>query len=164
MNAGRILFTGLAAVCLWAAAAAAQPMGPPHMMRGHGPGMMGEGPGLMVPLVLKHAGLTPEQTDQVHKIMEADHDALRTLSDQLQTANNQLADKLFAPGKIQAADLTPQVQRIMQLRQQLMEQGLKTALAIRAVLKPEQLTKVAQLKDRIEKLQTEMHSIFEGKD
>ncbi len=45
-----------------------------------------------------------------------------------------------------------------------MEQGLKTALAIRAVLTPEQLAKVAQLRGRMEKLQAEMRSVLEGSD
>jgi Spy/CpxP family protein refolding chaperone len=157
-------FSGVVGVCVWSAAAAAQPMGPPHghMMRGGGPGgMMGEGPSIMLPLVLKHANLTPEQTDQVHKIMETDHDGLRTLFKQLQAANDELANKLFAAGSVQAADLVPSVQRITQLRQQLMEQGLKTALAIRAVLKPDQLAKVAQLKARVDNARAEMRSILE---
>jgi len=161
----RILVVAVA-VSLAAGSAFAQPMGgAPHMMMG-GPGrfMMGEGPSEMMPLVLRHAGLTPEQSDQVHKIMEADHDALRALFNQLRAANDELASKLFAPGSVQAADLAPQVQRITQLRQQLMDQGLKTALTIRAVLKPEQLAKVSQIKDRMMKVQAEMRSIFEAKD
>ena len=128
-------------------------------------GMMhGDSPAFMLRMVLKQAGLTPDQQNQVHKIMEADHQSLHALFTQLQTANQQLAGKLFGPGPVQAADLTPQVQQITQLRQQLMEQGVKTALAIRAVLTPQQLTKVSQTKDRIEKLQAEMRSIFEGND
>ena len=119
-------------------------------------GMIGDSPAMMLPLVLRHANLTPDQQAQVHKIMEADHKNLQALFKQLQAANDQLTDKLFAPGAVQASDLTPQIQQIMQLRQQLMEQGMKTALAIRAVLKPEQLAKVSQLKDRLQKLQTEM--------
>ena len=96
------------------------------------------------------------------QIMDADHQALRALFKQLQAANEDLANKLFAPGKIQQSDLTPQVQHVMQLRQQLMEQGLKTALAIRAVLTPEQLAKTAQLKDRLQQLRTEMRTLLDG--
>ena len=162
------LFVGLVLASLWPAALQAQPPGgpggpPPMMMKGMGHHMMFEdSPGIMLPLVLRHANLTPDQQTQVHKIMEADHQNLRALFKQLQTANDQLAAKLFAPGKVQASDLTPQVQQITQLRQQPMEQGLKTALAIRDVLTPDQLTKVSQLKDRIEKLQTEMRTVLEG--
>ena len=159
------LLAGLLLVPFWPALLRAQPVGPPPMMMmkgmGHHP-MFGDGPGMMLPLVLRHADLTADQQTEVHKIMEADHQNLQALFKQLQTANDQLADKLFATGPVQAADLTPQVQQITQLRQQLMEQGLKTALAIRAVLTPDQLAKVSQLKDRMEKLQAEMRSIFEG--
>jgi Spy/CpxP family protein refolding chaperone len=165
MKRRMILLTGLLVGSLWSATLHAQPMGPPPMMKGMGgPHMMlgGDGPGIMLPLVLRHANLTSDQQAQVHKIMEADHQDLQALFKQLQTANSQLADKLFAPGTVQASDLAPQVQQITQLRQQLMEQGLKTALAIRAVLTPDQLAKVSQLKDRMEKLQAEMRSVFEG--
>jgi len=119
---------------------------------------------MMLPLVLKHAKLTPEQTKQVQTIMETDRQALRTLFTQLEAANGQLSNKLFAAGTVQAADLTPQVQQISQLRQQLMEQGVKTALSIRAILTPEQLAKVSQLNERIQKLHAEMRSIFEAND
>lgn len=168
-----LLLAGLVLASLWSATLQAQPTGsppigpPPMMMKGMGgPHMMfgGDGPSAMLPLVLRHANLTPDQQTQVHKIMEAEHQSLQALFKQLQTANDQLADKLFAPGAVQAADLTPQVQQITQLRQQLMEQGLKTALAIRAVLTPDQLAKVSQLKTRMEKLQAEMRSIFESND
>jgi len=165
MKISNRLCGAVVAMAVWSAAAVAQPMGAPHprLMRGGGPGgLMGDGPSMMLPLVLKHADLTPEQTDQVHKIIEADHDSLRNLFKQLQAANDELANKLFATGSVQAADLAPQVQSIMKLRQQLMEQGLKTALAIRAVLKPEQLAKVAQLRAQVNKAQTEMRSILEG--
>ena len=155
MTRRSILGIGVALAGLAAAPLHAQPMG--HMMRG-------DSPALMLHMVLKQANLTPDQQNQVRKIMEAEHQNLRALFTQLQAANNQLADKLFAPGTVQAADLTPQVQQIMQLRQQLMEQGVKTALAIRAVLTPEQLAKVAQTKDRIEKLQAEMQSLLAGAD
>jgi Spy/CpxP family protein refolding chaperone len=166
MTKAMTLLAGLA-VCLLSATLQAQPMGPPMMMKGMGgPHMMfgGDGPSIMLPLVLRHANLTADQQTQVHKIMDADHQNLRALFKQIETANDHLADKLFTPGVVQAADLTPQVQQITQLRQQLMEQGLKTALAIRAVLTPEQLAKVSQLKDRMEKLQTEMRTVLEGTD
>ncbi len=160
-----IVAAALTLASVGAGSLAAQPIGGPPMGAPPMGGMMhGDGPGMMLRMALKQADLTAEQQNQVRKIMEADHQTLRTLFTQLQTANNQLADKLFGPGAVQAADLTPQVQQITHLRQQLMEQGVKTALAIRAVLTPQQLAKVSQTKDRIEKLQAEMRSLFEGTD
>jgi len=143
------------------------PMGGPPMMGGPHMGRMmppGDSPAMLLPMVLKQADLTPDQHSQVRKIMDADHQSLRALFARLQTANQQLADKLFSPGNLQPADLTPLVQHITELRQQLMQQGVKTALAVRAVLTPEQLTKVSQLRGRVEKLQTEMRSLMQGDD
>jgi Spy/CpxP family protein refolding chaperone len=163
-----IVLAALALVGVGSVPLAAQPMGGPPMggppMGGPPMGAMmhGDSPAMMLRMVLKQADLTPDQQNQVRKIMGADHQNLRALFARLNTANSQLADKLFAPGTVQAADLTPQIQQITQLRQQLMEQGVKTALAIRAVLTPQQLAKVSQTKDRIEKLQAEMRSILEG--
>lgn len=143
---------------------AAQPMGPHFMGMADrfGALMLGKGSGMMLPLVLRHAHLKPEQNDQVRKIMDANHETLRALFNQLQAANDQLAGKLFAPGTVQAADLEPDVQHITQLRQQLMAQGLKTALAIRAVLTPEQLAQVATVKAQMQKLQSDMRQLLEG--
>jgi Spy/CpxP family protein refolding chaperone len=160
----------LVGATLGAAPLHAQPMGPPPMdPPGMGPPPMGrmmhgDSPAMLLRMVLKSADLTPDQQNQVRKIMDAEHQNLRALFTQLETANRQLADKLFAPGTVQAADLTPQVQKITQLRQQLMEQGVKTALAIRAVLTPQQLAKVSQLKDRMEKLQAEMRNLLHGNE
>ncbi len=155
----------LVAACLALVPASlhADPLGSFHMM-GRGGAMAGDSGGMMLPLLLKHVHLTPEQTKQVQAIMDGDRQNLRTLLTQLQAANDQLASKLFAPGNVQAADLAPQIQTVNQLRQQLMEHGIKTALAVRAVLTPEQLTKAAQLKERLQKVHAEMRSLFEGED
>ena len=59
-------------------------------------------------------------------------------------------------------DLKPQLDEIAGLRRQLMEQGVKTALAIRKVLTPEQLAKVAELKQRMDKLHAEMRELMGG--
>ena len=161
MTTTRILPTTLMLAVLVAAPLRAEPMGPPRMAP---PMMHGDSPAMMLHMILRQADLTPEQQDRVHKIMESDHQALRSLFQQLQDANDQLADKLFAPGTVELADLTPQVQEVTQLRQQLMEQGLKTALAIRSVLTPQQLARVAQIKSQIEKLQAEMRNLLKDGD
>jgi Spy/CpxP family protein refolding chaperone len=152
---------------IWAAGAARAYAGGPHGMHPGPPmfggGMMGaEGPGMVLPMILKHANLTPEQETQVRQIVDSDRQQIHSLFDQLHTANDDLVNKLLTPGPMQAQDLTPQVQKIAQLRQQLMDQGLKSALAIRAVLTPDQLTKVGQIKDQMQKLHTEMRNLMES--
>ena len=124
---------------------------------------MGDGPGMMLPLMLKKLDLTADQDAQVQKIMAAHHDTFKALFTKLEAAHEEMANKFFAPGALSAADLTSQTQAVSQLREQLMNEGLKVALEIRGVLTPDQLAKAAQLKDRMQAMHAEMRSFFEEK-
>ncbi len=161
MNTPRLAWIGVVALSLWAATVYGNPR---HGMGPMGPGaMMGDGPGVMLPLVLKGVDLNDAQEKQVRAIMQAHRATFRTLFGELQAAQQDVADKLFAPGEVRAEDLTGQLQRVSQLREQLMEEGLKVALEVRGVLTPEQLTKAAELKERMRSLHTEMRELFREK-
>ena len=161
MRVSRLAWAGIVVLSLWAATVHGQPRQGMGVM---GPGrMMDDGPGMLLPLVLKGIELTKEQEKQVHEIMAAHHATFRTLFGDLQAAQKDLADKLFAPEDVQASDLTPQMQRLAQLRQQLTEEGLKVALEVRRLLTPEQLAKAAEIKDRMRALRTEMRGLFREK-
>jgi Spy/CpxP family protein refolding chaperone len=135
------------------------PSGPPAMM------MFGaEGPGPLLPLILHQAKLTSEQHEKVRKILDADREQLRSLFAQLDRANQQLSSKLFASQDVKLDDLMPEIDRTSALRRQLMEQGVKTTLAVRAVLTPEQLTRVTEVKQKMDKLQAEMRQLMSGTD
>lgn len=125
--------------------------------------MLNEGPGMMLPLMLRHADLTPDQDKRVREIMEADRERLRALFSQLEAANYALAAKLTAAGPVDAAALKSDVEHVAHLRQDLMDQGLKTALAVRAVLTPDQLAKVAEVQTKLRTLQGQMHELLDGK-
>ena len=172
MMARWLFTTTLALLLAGPAALSAQP--PPG---GHPPGgprgmrmllgppggdMLGEGPGMMLPLMLRQKDLSPEQHQRMRAIMEADRSGLHTLFSDLDAANTALAAKLLAPGPIDAASLQPEVDRVTALRRQLMERGLQTALGVRAVLTPAQLAKVAEKRARLEKLQAEMRALLDG--
>jgi Spy/CpxP family protein refolding chaperone len=144
------------------------PQGPMRGMRSAmrslgGDFMLNEGPGMMLPLMLRHADLTSDQDKRVREIMEADRERLHALLGQLDAVNYALAAKLTAPGPVDAAALKADVEQVAHLRQELMDQGLKTALAVRAVLTPEQLAKVAAVQTKLRTLQGEMRELLDGK-
>jgi Spy/CpxP family protein refolding chaperone len=127
-----------------------------------GPGrVMGDGPGMRLPLLLRGINLTPEQKTQVHDIIASHRSTFQETFNKLHTVHKDMADKLVAPGELQESDLLPQRQQIANLRNQLTQEGLKVMLEIRRVLTPEQLAKAAQLKQRMEALRAEMRSLFE---
>jgi Spy/CpxP family protein refolding chaperone len=157
----RLVWVGIVALSLWSAMVYGQSR---HEMGRLGPDrMLGDAPGMMLPLVLKGVDLTDAQEKQVREIMAAHRATFRTLFSALQGAHKDLADKLFTPGEVQAEDLTAQIQRVTELRERLMQEGLKVALEVRALLTPEQLAKAAELKDRVRALHAEMRGLFKDK-
>jgi Spy/CpxP family protein refolding chaperone len=161
MNRRRFAWIGIVVLSLWSVAAYGQPR---HGMGSMGPGhMMGDGPGMMFPLILKGVDLSDAQEQQVRTIMQTHRASLRALFGELRVAQEDIADKLLAPGEVRTEELTSQVQRVAQLREQLMQEGLKAALEVRAVLTPEQLAKASELKGRMRALHTEMRELFREK-
>jgi Spy/CpxP family protein refolding chaperone len=143
------------------------PGGGPRFMMRHGDGghgMMGEGGGFLLPLVLHRANLSPEQRDKVRKILQSDRESLQKLFSDLRKANDDLSKKLLAPGDLTLSGLKPELDAVSSLRRQLMEQGIKTALEVRKVLTAEQLAKVAEVKQRMDKLHAEMRDLMEEGD
>jgi Spy/CpxP family protein refolding chaperone len=125
--------------------------------------MMEDGPGMLLPLVLKGIDLTEAQEQRVHKIMTAHRATFRRLFADMQAAHKELADKLFAPGTVGIEDFTVLRQRLAEQREQLMQEGLQVALEVREVLTPEQLAKAADIKDRMRALHTEMRGLLRDK-
>ena len=133
----------------------------PHPgFRGPRAGMMGEGAGMTVPLLLRGANLTADQKTQVQQIMSNHHSTFQSLFTQLRTAQDQLSSKLLSAGAVSESDLAPQIQQISTLRSQLAEEGLRVALEIRNILTPDQLANAAQLKTQMQSLQGQMRNLM----
>ena len=151
-----LLAGALVGAALFASGSAvAQPSG-----RGGG----GGGGGSLLPLMMRSANLTPEQDTKVKELVVARRTAARALSQQLRQSEDELAEKLLAPGSVNMADVQPQLQRIAQLREQLLRDSTQAALDIRGLLTPEQLARAAQTNTRMRQLQREMRQLWqEGK-
>ena len=128
----------------------------------HGPrlGMMGEGAGMTLPLLLRGANLTADQKTQVHQIMANHRSTFQNLFSQLRAAQDQISSKLLSTGAVGESDLAPQLQQVSTLRSQLAEEGLRVALEIRNILTPDQLAKAAQLKTQMQSLQSQMKNLM----
>ena len=113
-------------------------------------------------LMIRSAGLTPEQQAKVRGILSTHRTTTRPLIEQLRQAQQELGAKLLAPGPLQPADLQPQLARIGQLRDQLAQDGAQAALEVRAVLTPEQLARAAQTKERLSQLREEMRQLMQS--
>jgi Spy/CpxP family protein refolding chaperone len=152
----RIVVAGLLLLGLWAVPVAGQEQTLESLAKGTSGG---DSLGQLLPLLLKEIGLTPEQTQHVEQIIASHRGTLQSLFGQLQAANTDLANKLIVPDEVKATELTPQVQRITQLREQLLLEGLYAVLEVRQVLTPEQRTKAVQLKEQIQALRQTMSGL-----
>ncbi len=119
--------------------------------------------GGMLPILLRAVNLTPDQQAKVREIMAAHRTAMQATLEQLRQVQDELADKLFTPGPLRASDLQPQLQRIGQLREQLLQESARISVEVRALMTPEQLAKAAQVKERLKALQSEMQELQQGK-
>jgi Spy/CpxP family protein refolding chaperone len=150
------LGTVAVAICLWALPGYAQSRSGSYE-RG---GVALDGTGIALPLLLRAANLTSDQKTQVRQIMANHRATLQDLFSQLRAAQDQMANKLFSTEKIDEAGLSPLVQQIAQLRNQLAEEGLRVVLEIRNILTPEQLAKASQLKSQMQSLHRQMRSLW----
>ena len=132
-------------------------MGHGGMMMGHGGMMGGMSP---LPVFLRAAGLTPAQQDQVKKILQDNRAKMHGQFDQMHTARQQMAAKLFSNGQLTANDLSAQTQQIAQAQQQMLQNELNVALQVRAILTPAQLQKVAQFHEKFENLHQQMRALM----
>jgi Spy/CpxP family protein refolding chaperone len=158
MKTSRLLMASLVALTLVAATALANPHGRMGPMGGGR--MMGDGPAMLLPMILRGVDLTPEQETRVREIMDAHRATFRPLFGELNKAQEAIAEKVFAQGEVRVEDLTAQMQRVGELREQLMREGLQVALEVRSILTAEQLAKAAEIKDRMKSLHAEMRSLM----
>jgi Spy/CpxP family protein refolding chaperone len=128
-------------------------------MHGHMGGRMDNGMPPF-PLFLRAAHLTPDQDKQVQKILGDSRVAFDKLSKQMRTARDQMADKLLSAGPLSASDLTAETTQINQAQQQLLAGEVSLAMKIRAVLKPDQLQKIASFHQQMKSLHDQMHALI----
>ncbi|HKW94158.1 MAG TPA: periplasmic heavy metal sensor, partial [Methylomirabilota bacterium] len=144
--------------------ALAQSPGAPSDGPGRGPVMWrgGERTDGELWLMIRAAGLSPEQQAKVRTILGSHRTAMRPVITQLRQSQQELGAKLLAPGPVQVSDLQPQLTRISQLRDQLAQDSAQAALEVRAVLLPDQLAKVSQTKERLRQLREEMRQLMQS--
>jgi len=148
--------TLLLSLCI-AAALPAAAFAQPH---GHGPGGFGGSMPMPMMMLLRHVNLTADQQTQVQQLMEANSTEAQPLMTQLHSIHDQIADKLLSPGSVTATDIAPLQQQASQIHQQLDQDMLATALKIRAVLTPAQLSQASDLHGKLKALRAQFQTLM----
>jgi Spy/CpxP family protein refolding chaperone len=123
----------------------------------HGMGFMHDAPFMML---LKSANLSTAQHTQIKQILKSDHAQMKPVMQQFHALHEQIAGKLLASGPLSAADLAPLTKQASRLQQQLDQNMIDTALAIRNVLTPEQINRLSQVHQQLSSLHKQIQNLM----
>jgi Spy/CpxP family protein refolding chaperone len=111
-------------------------------------------------MLLRSANLTPQQHAQVRQILKSEKQQMNSFYAGFHAVHEQLAAKLLAPGAVTAVDLAPLEQKASKYQQQIGRNMIETALAIRNVLTPEQIARLAQVHQQLQSLHEQIHNLM----
>ena len=117
------------------------------------PVVIGDGPGMLIPLVLQSAGLDEEQSSDALQLVEAEGSAIRERLKQIARLDVELARRIFAAGRPPTrAELTPVLKRMAALRQEIVDREVAILLRVRGGLNPGQRAAVTAMGGQLLKL------------
>jgi Spy/CpxP family protein refolding chaperone len=111
-------------------------------------------------MLLRSADLTPAQQSQIQLILNSNKSQMQALHAQLENIHEQFAEKLLGQGSVGAADLKPLVQEAARVEAELTENMATTAIAVRNILTPEQVKKLADVHRKLHALHTQVRSLL----
>ena len=116
--------------------------------------------GVPLPLLLRTANLTDAQKQQIHTIFENRRASRKAEYQQLKAAKEAIAAKFTSTGTVAATDLSVPVTTITQIHDQMMNEQIQDAIAIRNVLTPAQLTQISATKAKLDSIHAEMKALW----
>jgi Spy/CpxP family protein refolding chaperone len=109
--------------------------------------------------LVRNANLTTAQKSQLREIRQATRAQNEALWTQMRSLREQIADTVESSGTVNAADVASLQQQLAQVRSQLDQQALKTAVQIRGLLTADQLSHVAQVHGQLKSLRAQMRAL-----
>jgi hypothetical protein len=153
MNFGRIGAAALAVACAAALLPVASRAETASVTPLVVPVVIGDGPGMLIPLVLQSAELDGEQSADALQLVEAEGSAIRERLKQIARLDVELARRIFAAGRPPTqAEFTPIFKRMAALRQEIADREVAILLRVRGGLKPEQRAAVTAMEAQLLKL------------
>ena len=134
------------------------PMRPRGPMGHHGPFGGGDGPGgpgLLRELIGEHLGLSDQQREEIHALMESHRDEADTLHGDLAEAREALADATHSD-ELDEAAIRAAAARVAEREVEAIVFRARVTQEIKSVLTPEQQAELRQLRQRRQELRGRM--------
>jgi Spy/CpxP family protein refolding chaperone len=116
--------------------------------------------GVPLPLLLKTANLTDAQQEQIHTIFKNRRAARKAEFQQIKAAKEAIAAKYTSTGTVAVSDLAPSVATITQVHDQMANEQVEDAIAIRNVLTQAQLAQISATKAKLDQIHAEMKALW----
>jgi len=116
--------------------------------------------GMPLPLLLRTANLTDAQKQQIHTIFQNRRASRKAEYQQLKAAKEAIATKFTSTGTVAASDLSVPVTTMTQIHDQMMNEQIQDAIAIRNVLTPAQLAQISATKAKLDSIHAEMKALW----
>lgn len=126
----------------------------------HHPGMFGPEVG-PIGMIFQGVQLTKDQKAKIHDILAAARKEEKINRESMKAIHDQMADKLLSPGKVTAETLQPILDKQDALEKTVKASHIKTVLALRDVLTPEQLAKAKVRYTKIKSIKEQMKELRE---
>lgn len=113
-------------------------------------------------VALRAANLTPAQQDKMRQIMDSGREQSDAAMRQLHSIHQQITDKLLGTAPVSEADLAPLAQQAAQVDQQVQQQWLQAALQVRAMMTPDQLTRINAFHRQVTAINAQIEALMHG--
>jgi hypothetical protein len=108
--------------------------------------VIGDGPGMLIPLILQSAALDDEQSTGALELVEAEGSAIRERLKQIARLDVELARVMFTGRRPPTqARISAILQRMAALRQEIVDREVAILLRVRGALRPEQRAAVTAM-------------------
>jgi Spy/CpxP family protein refolding chaperone len=104
--------------------------------------------------------LTPDQAAKIEVIKKQFGEAHRAYLREITPLRIEVADKLFGPNAMGEAEVARQITKIADLREKILREGVRLAMEVRQVLRPDQLAKAAAIRQQLLEIQNEVRGLY----
>jgi hypothetical protein len=102
-------------------------------------------------MLVKSAGLTPDQQSAVRHLLISNQAELAPLFERLHSLHERIASELLGPGSMSMSEIAPLQDRAHQIQERIDDRMLATALAIRNLMTADQRSRIIQANQQLQR-------------
>jgi hypothetical protein len=111
---------------------------------------------------LRAAELTPAQQEKMRQIMDSERNQSEAAIGRLHIIHEQISDKLLGTKAVSEAELASLAQQANEVNEQMQQQWLRTAIRIRSILTPDQLSRMNAFHHQVTAINAQIEALMQS--